>query len=65
MTLCIGMVREELNYEENVFDFDLETLEENETVYTDYPIYLFMWKNKYSLFLRSKQLLCETFQGKK
>ena len=61
-TLCLGMAKENLNDEE-VFDLDQDLeLQEAETInYT--PIFLFLWKSKFSLLLRSKQLLCETYQG--
>ena len=56
------MAKENLNDEE-VFDLDQDLdLQEAETLnYT--PIFLFLWKSKFSLLLRSKQLLCETYQG--
>ena len=61
-TICLGMAKENLNDEE-VFDLDQDLdLQELETInYT--PIFLFLWKSKFSLLLRSKQLLCETYQG--
>ena len=61
-TLCLGMAKENPNDEE-VFNLDQDLdLQEAETInYT--PIFLFLWKSKFSLLLRSKQLLCETYQG--
>ena len=70
-TLCLGMVEDQVSLAQEaaeVFHLDHELQpEEGDTgrYYTDYtPVFLFLWRSKMSLFLRSKQLLCETYQGR-
>ena len=67
-TLCLGMVEDQVSLAQEaaeVFHLDHDLQPEEGATYTDYtPVFLFLWRSKMSLFLRSKQLLCETYQGR-
>ena len=63
-TLCVGMVEDIINNDESVFDLDPEQEEENFAENIHYtPLFLFLWKSNFTLYLRAKKLLCETYQG--
>ena len=67
-TLCLGMVEDQVSLAQEaaeVFHLDHDLQPEEGATYTDYtPVFLFLWRSKMALFLRSKQLLCETYQGR-
>ena len=67
-TLCLGMVEDQASLAQEaaeVFHLDHDLQPEEGATYTDYtPVFLFLWRSKMALFLRSKQLLCETYQGR-
>ena len=60
---CVGMIMdniEEKLSDETVFDFDIENVGDVEVV-SFTPIYLFAWKTRSAVYLRSKQLLFSTY----
>ena len=66
-TICVGMIEDIINNDESVFDLDQDQEQEDEQCienihYT--PLFLFLWKCNFTLFLRAKKLLCETYQGR-
>ena len=53
--VCIGVIEDDAG-------LDADDIEEEDTIgFT--PVYLFIWKTKFSLLIRARQLLCETYQG--
>ena len=55
--VCLGVIEDD----DGVEDDDLD--EEDSIGFS--PVYLFIWRTKFSVCVRTRQLLCETYQGKK
>ena len=56
--VCIGVIQDD----GVLLDEDEEGEEET---FGFSPVYLFIWKTKFSLNLRTRQLLCQTYQGER
>ena len=55
--VCIGVIEDD-----DVLLDDGDEVDEDTLGFS--PVYLFIWKTKFALNLRTKQLLCQTYQGK-
>ena len=55
--VCLGVIEDDVGLEDDDLD------EEDSIGFS--PVYLFIWRTKFSVCIRARQLLCETYQGKK
>ena len=54
--VCLGVIEDDVGFEEDLDEEDFIGFS---------PVYLFIWRTKFSVCMRARQLLCETYQGKK